>query len=175
MTDTTFADICPCRALAAEKLSYPECCGPYLARAKKPPTAEALMRSRYSAFARGDIDYLQDTLASDQRGDFSRASTEDWSKKSDWRGLEILATEQGQEGDSTGTVTFTAHFIRDGKPLAHKEKSLFRRDEADGGWRFAQELSLKGETIVRGPQPGRNDPCPCGSGKKFKKCCGAAA
>lgn len=174
MTQDTCQDICPCRANAQDKLSFAECCGPYLAREKTPPTAEALMRSRYSAFTRADVDYLYDTLADDQRTDFDRAATNDWATKSEWLGLDILATEEGQEGDSTGAVTFVAHFNRDGKKLTHKERSLFRRD-AQGRWRFAQELPMKGETVVRGPQPGRNDPCPCGSGKKYKKCCGAAA
>jgi SEC-C motif-containing protein len=166
-------DICPCRAMAQEKLSFAECCGPYLARAKNPPTAEALMRSRYSAFVKADIDYLYETLAPDQRTDFNREATSEWATKSLWRGLDIVETEQGLEGDANGKVTFVAHFSRDGKPLTHKEKSLFRRDPKDGAWRFAEELSLKSETVVRGPQPGRNDPCPCGSGKKYKKCCGA--
>lgn len=166
-------DICPCRASAPEKRAFSDCCGPYLARAKAPPTAEALMRSRYSAFVRADVDYLFDTLADDQRTDFDRTATTDWAQKSEWLGLEILGVEQGGEQDRTGEVSFVAHFSRDGKKLSHKERSEFRRD-GEGYWRFAKELPLKGETIVRGPQPGRNDPCPCGSGKKYKKCCGAA-
>ena len=168
-------ETCPCRALAPEKRLFSECCGPYLAHEKNPPTAEALMRSRYSAFTKGDIDYLYETLSPDQRSDFNRAATSDWANKSEWRGLDIVETEQGLEGDSVGKVTFVAHFTRDGKPLTHKEKSLFRRDSAKGVWFFAEELSLKGAPVVLGPQPGRNDPCPCGSGKKFKKCCGQAA
>jgi len=166
---------CPCRLTSAEPLSFDACCGPYLARQSTPPTAEALMRSRYSAFAKGDVGYLFDTLAPDQRKDFNREATSDWSSQSQWLGLDILETEQGQIGDPTGTVTFVAHFTRDGKKLAHKEKSLFRHDPRDGRWYFAEELSLKTPPVVLGPQPGRNDPCPCGSGKKYKKCCGAAA
>ena len=167
-------DVCPCRATATDKLSFAACCEPYLARAKDAPTAETLMRSRYSAFAKADVDYLFETLAEDQRTDFDRAATTDWAKKSEWLGLEILSTEAGMENDQTGEVNFAAHFTRDNKKLTHRERSLFRRD-AQGRWRFAKELSVKGETIVLGPQPGRNDPCPCGSGKKYKKCCGAAA
>ena len=161
--------------MAPEKRLFSECCGPYLAHEKNPPTAEALMRSRYSAFTKGDIDYLYETLSPDQRSDFNRTATSDWANKSQWRGLEIVETEQGLEGDSVGKVTFVAHFNRDDKPLTHKEKSLFRRDPVKGVWFFAEELSLKSAPVVLGPQPGRNDPCPCGSGKKFKKCCGQAA
>jgi SEC-C motif-containing protein len=166
---------CPCRLTASDPLTFSACCEPYLARKSQPPTAEALMRSRYSAFAKGDIDYLFDTLAPDQRKDFNREATSDWANKSQWLGLDIVETDQGQPGDATGTVTFVAHFNRDGKKLAHKEKSLFRFQPKDGRWYFAKELSLKSAPVVLGPQPGRNDPCPCGSGKKYKKCCGAAA
>ncbi len=168
-------EICPCRASADQKLTFAECCGPYLSRAQKPATAEALMRSRYSAFAKADIDYLYETLSLDQRTDFNREATAEWSTKCQWHGLDIIETEQGLEGDAVGKVTFAAHFSRDGKPLTHKEKSLFRREPESGVWQFAAELTLKGEPVVLGVQPGRNDPCPCGSGKKYKKCCGQAA
>ncbi|WP_374546192.1 YchJ family protein [Rhodoblastus sp.] len=174
MTEISPEALCPCRAASQDPHAFSDCCGPYLARTKNPPTAETLMRSRYSAFARGDVDYLYDTLAEDQRGDFDRAATSDWANKSEWLGLDILAVEDGGEGDPTGTVSFVAHFSRDGKKLTHRERSLFRRD-GEGRWRFARELPMKGETVVLGAQPGRNDPCPCGSGKKYKKCCGAAA
>jgi uncharacterized protein YecA (UPF0149 family) len=55
----------------------------------------------------------------------------------------------------------------------HEEKSLFARNPKDGSWRFAGERTIKSEPVALGPQPGRNDPCPCGSGKKYKKCRGA--
>jgi SEC-C motif domain protein len=168
-------DICPCRIAAEEKREFTDCCGPYLAREKNPPTAEDLMRSRYSAYAKADIDYLFDTLAPEQRKDFNRDATSEWAKKSEWLGLDVIEIEQGLEDAFTGTVTFVAHYGRDGKKLTHKEKSLFRRDPSDGRWLFANELALKAAPITRGPQPGRNDPCPCGSGKKYKKCCGQAA
>ncbi|WP_294535141.1 YchJ family protein [uncultured Rhodoblastus sp.] len=166
-------EICPCRATAPEKLEFAACCGPYLARAKLPTTAEALMRARYSAFAKGDVDYLHETLSLDQRSDFNRKATTEWARQSEWLGLEIVETEKGLEEDETGTVTFVAHYTHDGKKLTHKEKSLFARDSKSRRWQFAGELTIKSEPVVLGPQPGRNDPCPCGSGKKYKKCCGA--
>lgn len=173
MTEIQPDSLCPCRS-AADPKNFGACCGDFLSRAKNPPTAEALMRSRYSAFVAGDVDYLYETLAEDQRKDFDRAATRDWAEKSEWLGLDIVSTEQGGENDPTGIVSFVAHFARDGKKIDHRERSSFRRD-GEGRWRFAQELPMKGETVVRGAQPGRNDPCPCGSGKKYKKCCGAAA
>ena len=99
MNSETSPETCPCRAMAQDKLPFAACCGPFLAHAKKPPTAEALMRSRYSAFATGNVDYLDKTLADDQRKDFDRAATGDWAKKSEWLGLDIVATEEGGETD----------------------------------------------------------------------------
>jgi SEC-C motif-containing protein len=168
-------DICPCRVREDDKREFAACCGPYLARTAAAPTAEALMRSRYSAFVKADIDYLRETLSEDQRETFDRESTENWAKSSDWQGIDILETEEGREGDETGTVTFTAHFIHKGKPLPHKEKSRFKREGEDRRWYFAGEISIKNAPVVLGERAGRNDPCPCGSGKKYKKCCGAAA
>lgn len=157
----------------AQPIAYADCCKPYLEDGKPTPTAEALMRSRYSAFARHDIDYLEETLAPGTREDFDRKGITHWSKTSQWIGLEVLLTEQGQAGDETGYVEFVAHFNSDAKRLAHRERSLFKFQ--DGRWYFFEEANRKSEPIVKGHQPGRNDPCTCGSGKKYKKCCGLAA
>jgi SEC-C motif domain protein len=169
MTDA----ICPCRAIDADKRAYADCCKPYLEEGKAAPTAEALMRSRYTAFTRGDIDYLENTLAPDARDDFDKKAIAHWATHSQWLGLDLLATEDGREGDETGFVEFIAHFSHEGERYAHRERSLFRK--IDGHWFFQEEANRKNAPIVKGPQPGRNDPCPCGSGKKYKKCCGAAA
>lgn len=169
MSDT----ICPCRAMDSQPKSYAECCAPHIEEGKPAPTAEALMRSRYTAFAHGDIDHLVETLAPGTRDDFDRKAITHWSRQSQWLGLEILSTEQGQAEDETGYVEFVAHFINDGQRHAHRERSLFSK--VDGRWYFQEEANRKSAPIVKGAQPGRNDPCPCGSGKKYKKCCGIAA
>ena len=169
MTDTT----CPCRAMDAQPIAYADCCKPYLEQGKPAPTAEALMRSRYTAFTRADIDYLEETLAPGTREDFDRKAITHWATSSQWLGLEVVETENGKAGDETGYVDFIANFISEGQRLAHRERSLFKFE--DGRWYFQEEANRKSAPIVKGPQPGRNDPCPCGSGKKFKKCCGLAA
>jgi len=133
------------------------------------------MRARYSAFAVGAIDYLIDTVAPEAHSDMERGSLEAWSKESQWHGLDIVETVDGKPGDKTGIVEFTAHFSRLGKREAHYERSSFRFDEAGQRWYFVEGGKPKGKTVVKGAQVGRNDPCPCGSGKKYKKCCGAAA
>lgn len=150
---------------------FDDCCGPYLAGAPA-PTAEALMRSRYSAFATGNIDYLEETLLPETRQDFDRAQVAEWAQSSEWTGLEIRSTEAGRAGDEEGVVEFVARFRMQGKDYIHQETSSFRK--RDGRWFYVDG--------TMGPRPranvvkvGRNDPCTCGSGKKYKKCCGAAA
>lgn len=158
--------LCPCGSGRA----FEHCCGPILAGAPA-PTAEALMRSRYTAFVRRRFDHLDATHAVEAKADFDRGSAEAVADAVQWKRLEVRATEGGGPDDQTGTVEFVAHFRRDGQDLAHHEKAAFRREEER--WAY-----VDGEFNPR-PAPrhvakmGRNDPCPCGSGKKFKKCCGA--
>lgn len=163
---------CPCRRREAKPLAFGACCAPIVG-GQPAPTAEALMRSRYSAFATANVDYLFESLAPEARKDFDKKSTLQWATASQWTGLDILATEEGQAGDETGIVEFVAHFTIDGEAKAHRERSSFRKNPETGGWWFVDEAKKKQAPVVLGKQPGRNDPCPCGSGKKYKKCHGA--
>jgi len=150
--------------------SYETCCAPYHRGEGRAPTAERLMRSRYSAFVHGEIDYLIDTHAPETRGELDRDELERWARESDWKGLEIHEVKGGGEQDSEGEVEFTANYVRGGATHAHRECSHFRK--GDEGWLFV-DGHLRRTPVVAGPKTGRNDPCPCGSGKKFKKCCAA--
>ncbi|MBK3735483.1 SEC-C motif-containing protein [Azospirillum brasilense] len=163
---TTATTECPCRS--GKPLDA--CCGPYLDGSAPAPTAEALMRSRYSAFACGKIDYLQETLLPETREDFDRKEIETWAANSQWTGLEVRATEAGRAEDEEGVVEFVAHFTMNGKPQKHHETSRFAK--RDGRWYYVD--GTLGARPRSGPKVGRNDPCTCGSGKKYKKCCGAA-
>ncbi len=158
---------CPCgsgQTLAA-------CCGPYLGGAAPAPTAEALMRSRYSAFVTGNIDYIEQTLLPETRADFDRKNITDWAGNSSWLGLEVRSTEAGGVGDQTGQVEFIARFTFGGQQHAHHEMSRFVK--RDGRWWYVDGdiVTPRPRTVVK---IGRNDPCSCGSGKKYKKCCGGA-
>ncbi|HVS53233.1 MAG TPA: YchJ family protein [Opitutaceae bacterium] len=160
---------CPC----GSGRSYETCCGPIIAGAPA-PTAEALMRSRYSAYVRHAYDHLGRSLSAEQRKDFAAEEAKRWAENSEWLGLTILHTEHGGPSDSEGLVEFSARFRADGKEHEHIETALFAREE--GNWVYAGQLPPRGNTVRREtPKVGRNDPCPCGSGKKYKKCCGAAA
>jgi SEC-C motif domain protein len=158
---------CPC----GSGKDFDTCCGPILAGAPA-PTAEALMRSRYTAHVKQDIAHLERTLSAEQRKSFDEAAARRWSQESEWLGLSISRTEQGGEGDETGLVEFTARFKIEGGEQEHFEQALFSREE--GRWVYAGQLNGPGVTVRReSPKIGRNDPCPCGTGKKYKKCCGA--
>ena len=151
---------------------YSSCCEPYINGTAIPPTAEALMRSRYSAYVEQAIDYLGDTLHPDHRADWDREATRRWSENAQWLGLEIVSTEAGQPGDADGWVEFIANFNEGGEPRRHHERSRFRMH--DGRWYYVDGEPPKPQTLRHAaPKVGRNDPCPCGSGKKYKKCCGA--
>jgi len=152
---------CPC----TPQKDFSECCGPFLLGAATPPTAEALMRSRYSAYVRGDFSYLIDTWHSSER-----ESAPDFGALTGirWTGLEVLDTESGGPSDREGTVEFVVRYQRSGTNHVLHEKSRFIRE--DGRWYY-----VDGEVIRPRPahaaKVGPNNPCPCGSGRKYKKCC----
>jgi SEC-C motif domain protein len=98
------------------------------------PTALALMRSRYTAFVRGNIDYLMQTHAASTRAGVDRAALASWSRDTLWMGLEIVATERGGEQDDDGIVEFIARGVTRGSPFAQRERSRFSR--ADGRWYY---------------------------------------
>jgi SEC-C motif-containing protein len=131
------------------------------------------MRSRYSAYVERAIPYLRETLHPDHRKDYDEKSSREWAEKAEWHGLEILDAVAGGEGDEEGEVEFVARFSLGGERQEHHERSSFKR--RGGRWYFVSGREVKPKPVVReGPRIGRNDPCPCGSGKKHKKCCGAA-
>ena len=98
-------------------------------------------------------------------------ASKNWSKMATWHGLEILKTEKGGKDDSEGTVEFRALYSANGEFCNHHEVAQFVK--VGGDWKFAEGELVGEKPIVREePKIGRNDPCPCGSGKKYKKCCG---
>lgn len=157
---------CPCGSGAP----FTECCEPVIAGTRESQTAEELMRARYSAFVTGAIDFIVSSTHSRTRKEVDREFIREWSETSTWRGLQILETKEVNENKAY--VSFEAQFTQNGKDENHREKSLFERD--GGQWRFVTGDELKNPTVrYETPRPGRNDPCPCGSGKKYKKCHGA--
>ncbi len=150
--------------------SFAECCQPLIEGTAQAATPEALLRSRYSAFVIQNIEYIGKTVHPTMLHDFDEAGIREWSMNSTWLGLEILDTKDGGLEDETGLVHFVANYENDGEKLAHNEVAEFRKK--DGLWYFYDGKFVNQGTVKNeGPKVGRNDPCPCGSGKKFKKCC----
>ncbi|PWU49589.1 hypothetical protein DLJ46_09115 [Micromonospora globispora] len=121
---------CPC----GSGLPYAECCRPLHRGEATAATAEALMRSRFSAFAVGDADYLLRSWHSSTRP--ARLRLDPGQR---WIRLEILDTDGGGLFDTAGTVAFRAHYRESGRPGALEEQSRFVRE--DGRWVYLDAVA----------------------------------
>jgi SEC-C motif domain protein len=152
--------------LCGSSLNYPECCGRYHGGEHAPPTAEALVRARFTAYARRDVDYL---LASWDAG--KRPAAIDFSKETaQWRKLVIVGTKKGGAQDSKGMVEFKAYYSQDGGDYFMHEISRFVK--SGGRWLYLDGVIKAAGKVNADTDTGKNAPCSCGSGKKFKRCCG---
>ncbi|GLF98373.1 YchJ family protein [Streptomyces yaizuensis] len=122
---------CPCGLPAA----YGACCGRYHTGEEAAPTAEALMRSRYSAFVTGDAEYLLRTWHP-----ATRPAELELDPGMRWSGLEIDGATEGTPFHSTGTVTFRARYRHHGQRGALHERSTFAR--VDGAWVYVDGTFL---------------------------------
>jgi len=149
------SSLCPC----GSALEYSVCCQRYLTGTQLAPDPSHLMRSRYTAFVMKDADYLLRTWHPSCHAPTFRQDIEHGFANTEWLGLTIFATDAGRTPDE-GFVSFVARFREHNKNGAIIERSRFLQE--NGQWYY-----------IDGTRPliGRNDPCPCGSGKKFKKCC----
>jgi SEC-C motif-containing protein len=158
---------CPC----GSGKDFSDCCEPIITETRKAQTAAELMRARYSAFAKVQTDFLLSSLHPARRAAHDQKETHLWAAKSQWNRLEIISTEKGGENDETGMVEFVAHYTVKGERTRHHERATFNK--VDGEWFFDDGEAVLPQQVIRNePKIGRNDPCPCNSGKKYKKCCG---
>lgn len=102
------------------------------------------MRSRYSAFALGEVEHLLRTQRSDEPEDARRRALRDTCRQVRWQRLEILATEAGGPTDLAGTVTFRAHYRQGGRRGVMQERSRFgrRSERLEGDWLYLEALEL---------------------------------
>ncbi len=119
------------------------------------------MRSRYSAYTRGDLEYLEQSWHPDFRPPDLQLDPGIC-----WLGLAVFSHEQR---DDRATVEFEARLLAGGRVDAIHEKSRFLR--LQGRWLYTDGDRLL--PTFESWKPGRNEACPCGSGFKFKRCCGA--
>ena len=156
-------EICPC----GSQESYAKCCGTYIEGTQIPDSAEKLMRSRYSAYVLEDNDYLLKTWHPSTRPKNNPIDNED--ADTTWTKLEVLRTDKGLKNDTDGIVEFIAQCEIKGNASHLHETSNFLHE--DGRWYYV-DAQPQQPVRRKTPKIGRNDPCSCGSNKKYKKCCG---
>lgn len=116
-------ELCPCGSEAF----LADCCQPFIDGKTFPSTAEALMRSRYTAFVLKKVGYIQDTMTGPSLARFNPIETFNWLENVEWTGLNIISTEEGQEDDERGVVEFQAHYQEEGQTLNILERSEFEK------------------------------------------------
>jgi SEC-C motif-containing protein len=117
-------ELCPCGSAAA----FEKCCGPVVRGERPAPTAERLMRSRFTAFAVGDEAHLLRSWHPS-----TRPATLQLVAGQRWTSLQVLATVAGELLDREGEVEFRAHYERRGLAGVLHELSRFGRDD-EGRW-----------------------------------------
>ena len=158
--------LCPC----SSQIEYNACCEPILNGAPA-ETAEKLMRARFTAYSQVNMDFIAKTHDPATIKKTNMEENKAWAEKTEWLGLEIVSTEKGGPNDEWGKVEFKADYQTKSEKGSHHEISEFNKKKDQ--WYFTKGQTPESFQIVNdGPKVGRNDPCTCGSGKKYKKCCG---
>lgn len=157
--------ICPC----GSETPYSNCCEQIILGVNAAETAEQLMRARYSAYVLAEMDFIFESTHPDHRQGYDHSGTKEWAETAEWKGLEIIGTRKGGIDDAVGEVEFIARFIEKGNNREHHEAGQFKRK--DGRWYFTDGQMVRQKPLTAA-KVGRNEPCNCGSGLKYKKCCG---
>ena len=124
---TAVSDLCPCQS----GVSYGGCCFVFLTGVASPETPDQLMRSRYTAYVNGCIDYIERTMTGPALKNFVPKHALDWAKRVTWNGLKVLSTSIN--GDK-GWVSFDALYLDGGRQYRLKERSEFVR--INGRWLY---------------------------------------
>jgi len=153
---------CPC----GSGKRFADCCEPVLTGKRQPATAEELMRARFTAHVTHDFAFLHRTYRPTSRQPFVESEDK---PATQWTRLVVHHHDPGPAPD-VAYVDFSAYGTEDGRELVLHEKAEFVRHE--GSWIYTRSVR-EGPAPFKAaaPKPGRNDPCPCGSGKKYKHCC----
>jgi SEC-C motif domain protein len=136
---------CPCHS----GRRFTECCGPILKGARKAATPEELMRSRYAAFALGEVDYLAKTLCAEHPDKTEDAATAYRQSREGLRYLDLCIMHASMEGD-VGEVLFYARIFERGVDRSFVELSGFVRE--DGEWKYASGVMVKTEDLPADPR-----------------------
>ena len=168
---------CPC----GSNSTFTDCCASLIRGSGFPDTAEDLMRSRYTAFTLKNWEYLVITSHPEEKKEIAKLGPDLIEDGVVWQRLKIMNIRAGGHNDSEGQIDFIAYYTKDGHEQTLRESSRFYK--INGRWVYSRKNSIlppvptsmesKPRTVLRSEAKiGRNHPCPCGSGKKYKKCCG---
>ena len=146
---------------------FSQCCQPFVEGMHLPQTAEQLMRSRFTAYAIHRYDYVLNTYSREKRSKLSASQLEESAAGAVWFALSVMPSQTVSLDNESDMVEFTAYYF-EGKSLFQlHETSSFIKEE--GSWRYHDGVLADDCGKVK---YGRNLPCLCNSGKKFKQCCG---
>jgi SEC-C motif-containing protein len=118
-------DLCPC----GSKQDYTVCCGTIINGKREASNALELMKSRYTAYTKANVDYLMKSHHSSTRPVKERKSIKRWAESVKWMQLIILNTWDGTTSDKEGYVEFKALFFENGQINQIHEKSFFKREK----------------------------------------------
>ncbi len=127
------------------------------------------MRSRYAAYVLDNTSYIQETWHTSTRPSPDKINLAD--ENIIWVRLEVLSTKKGGASDAKGIVEFKAYYAKNGEDHVLHEASRFLKN--NGRWFYLDGAIKSVGKIIAQSNEGKNAPCPCGSGKKYKRCCGA--
>lgn len=156
--------VCPC----GSQQEYKNCCQPIISKTVIAETAEQLMRSRFSAYCIKDAHYILSTYAVEKQIDNAFDEIKEWAEQTQWLALNIItsSTEKLGSTEQYDFVEFAAEYRLGDEVWRMHERSRFIQES--GEWRY-----LDGEIISHDclKKVTRNSPCPCGSTRKYKRCC----
>ena len=135
--------------------SFDECCQGIILGQRNASNPEELMRSRFSAYVRANGKYLVESAVKENQYEEDAALIQEFSNSVEWLRLDILNVQDN-------TVEFKAYY-KDGETIQvlHEKSNFIKEDDT---WKY-KDGELYNSKVER------NDSCPCGSGKKYKKCC----
>lgn len=146
---------CPC----GNSIEFEHCCAPYLSGQSLPANAEQLMRSRYSAYAHRNTAYLVETWHPSTRHPQLAELIDQGQDECQWLSLRVVDRPTSNKEDQQFVRFFARYLAADQRNWIY-ETSRFLREE--NRWYYVDGIHQV---------PNRNQVCPCGSNKKFKKCC----
>lgn len=157
---------CPC----GSNKSANSCCYAIISGKRKAKTPEQLMRSRYTAYTQANMDYIQKTMTGLALEGFDVEATKNWATSISWLGLEVIQSFFDEMLPTKGFVEFEVTY-KNSTGNEQKICELSEFNQIGKIWYYTDgKISTKPLNPVYNKMS-RNDPCSCGSGKKFKKCC----